>query len=171
MHHTGNAENSLGVGRIKLACSSYCRRIRAARQTHDMLALSAVLTAGLIGYKSVLSIHGDTLRVPKYGDCDDEFATYVKEFARSSEDSVFRREIFCKNLEFIERHNRLNVIKDGYFLKVGPHADRLPHEVATGGLNFTDFVRTDTRAAELGSRSMESSVDWRSRMPPIKNQQ
>ena len=134
-----------------------------------MLAVSASLITTAVRYEPVLTTKGDTLSVPKYGSCDEEFAIYVKEFGKEKENSAFRRDIFCENLKFIEEHNRLNVVKDGYFLKVGPHTDRLDHEVATGGLNITDFVGTDMREDPGALRA--SHVDWRSRMPAVKNQQ
>ena len=131
-----------------------------------------ISSVGVVQHDAVLTLNGDLLNVPRYASCDFEFDEFLTKF--DGENSTLRRKIFCNNLDEINQHNLLNVAKHGYFMKIGPHADRAEGEVKPGGRAAVDFVppswvanHTDM-VEDVGL--MMQQTDWRPRMPAIKNQ-
>mmetsp|Transcript_58699 Transcript_58699/g.96917 ORF Transcript_58699/g.96917 Transcript_58699/m.96917 type:complete len:452 (-) Transcript_58699:58-1413(-) len=112
--------------------------------------------------------------VSSYQACEIEWPKFVSRFS-VTDTSERRRQVFCANLEQIVRHNQ-KAHEFEWSMKVGPFAAHTKAEMQglLGGhaLNYSaPEVRGSLFVPQLGAAEPRESVDHRSVMPPIKNQE
>lgn len=104
-------------------------------------------------------------------DCDGEYAAFVSKFGKTA--TPERKAVFCANLQYIEETNSANDLN--YTLGVNAYTDWTEDEfmVLLGGeaTNYSDpEVQANLWEPPADYTPPNYGVDWRSRMPPIKDQ-
>jgi cathepsin L len=99
-------------------------------------------------------------------DCDAEYGKFLEAFPHKVP-SPEKKAIFCKSLEEVSEFNQKN---SGWSMGINEFSDWEAEDIAVlfgaGDSNVTrELPPSEPKAQELAS-----SVDWRSRMPPVKKQ-
>lgn len=103
-------------------------------------------------------------------DCDGEYAAFVSKFGKT--ETPERKAVFCANLQHINEQNSAN---PSYTLGVNVFSDWTEEEftVLLGGkaTNYSDpEVQANLWEPPADYAPSNAMVDWRSRMPPVKDQ-
>ncbi len=130
---------------------------------------AAVAVFGLSKYET--SFLGNNMNL---SSTDKAFADYMvkhgKQYA-TKEEYLFRKDLFEQNQAMIAEHNSQNGVS--WYLKANQFSDMTKEEIK---MIFSGYRAPEQEEAELPSQdeshllTQATPVDWRSRMPAVKNQ-
>jgi hypothetical protein len=141
-----------------------------------LLFVVAVASAGPLSAKLELGL------IPQYkDDCNAEYANFDTKFAvhdsavyGARDQNVNRQELFCRTLSSVTAHNKLAMAgNSSYSQKINVFADWTDEEIS----HLTDSIPNDATDSPLYETPTQYTIpaattytDFRSKMPPIKNQ-